>query len=217
MSLMRRARAILDIDKDNTGEVLGKAKGMLGGIGGHPNLFASPNPPLSVIKDQVVVVDAAQVLASTRAKGTATARNVQRGILVGMLETEVTYVQGVADHSATPEEAAATIEAAALKVAPVAQRTKALLTVSQGPTAGSVHLDAFAKLLVGKHQAKKTFFNWQYTADGGLTYITLSSTPKSKTTLEGLTPLHTYGFRVSLTNPDGIVEAWSQVVTFLVH
>jgi hypothetical protein len=214
---MHRARGILNINKKKTDSVVSKAKSMDAGIGAHPAIFVSPNPPLSVIQNQVVVVDKAQILASTGAKGTAKARNVQRGILVGMLEAEVTYVQGVADSSPTPEQAAATIEAAGLTVALIAQRTKAILTVSQGPTPGSVHLDACARLLLGKYRTRKTFFNWQYTADGGLTFITLSSTPKSKTTLANLTPLHTYGFQVSITNPDGIAEAWSQVVTFLVH
>ena len=33
---------------------------------------------------------------------------------------------------------------------------------------------------------------------------------------ENLTPLTRYGFRVSVTNPDGIAGAWSQVVYILV-
>jgi hypothetical protein len=153
-------------------------------------------------------------VARTRAKGTAKARNVQLGILVGMLEAELTYVQGCADKRSTPDEAAATIEAAALSVARVGDHAKALLAVTQGATSGSVDLDAYAKALTGGKQ-RKTFFNWQCTSDMK-TFVSLPSTPKHKTSVANLTPLTTYGFRVSVTNSDGIVGEWSQVVGFLV-
>jgi hypothetical protein len=32
-----------------------------------------------------------------------------------------------------------------------------------------------------------------------------------------LTPLSTYGFRVSVTNSAGIQGEWSQIISFLVH
>jgi hypothetical protein len=215
MATLHRARAILNIDRRNTGSVLSRAKAMDAGIGSEPALFASPNPALSVIQAQIVVVDRAEVLAGTRAMGTASARNVQRGILVGMLETECTYVQGVADTSATPDQAVATIQAAGLMVARVSQYAKAILTVRQGAEPGSVTLDANASALGGGGR-RKTFFNWESTADGK-TFITVPPTPKSKTTVANLTPLSTYGFRVSLTDSDGMAGPWSQVVAFFVH
>jgi hypothetical protein len=39
----------------------------------------------------------------------------------------------------------------------------------------------------------------------------------SKTTLAGLTPLTTVGFRVAVATTKGVTSAWSQVVDFLVH
>jgi hypothetical protein len=216
MATPHRARAALRIKKNNTHGVLTKAKAMVVGIDDNPTLFPTPNPLTSAIQDQIVIVDKAEVAAGTRAKGAASARNVQRSILVGMLETELSYVQGVADRSPTPEQAVATIEASALTVARVPQRTKAILTIRQGPEPGSVALDAYAAAL-GAGGRRKTFFNWQVTSDGGKAFTTLPSTPKSKTALANLTPLSTYGFRVSVTNSDGIPGPWSQVVAFLVH
>ncbi len=64
---------------------------------------------------------------------------------------------------------------------------------------------------------RKRFFNWQSTGDGGKTFVTLPSTPKSKTTVANLPPLTTYGFRVCVTNSDGVMGEWSQIVSFLVH
>src|SRR4051812_28553808 len=175
---MLRARAVMKINKSKTASVTGKSKTMTQGIGNHPELFIKPDPPLSDVQDQTAVVDKAEVLAGTRAKGSAKARNVQRGILVGLLEAGVLYVQGIADKSATPEQAAATIEAAGLTVALVPHHHKPVLGVKQGPTSGAVVVEANRTILTGGSK-KKSFFNWQYTADGGLTWITLPSTPKA--------------------------------------
>lgn len=216
MATVNRARAKLKMNKRKTSSVLATAKGMCNAIEAHPAVFASPNPPIGAIRSQIVVVDDAETLVGTKVKGAAAARNVQRGILVGMMEAEVVYVQGVADKSATPDQAVSTVEAAGLSVAIVPQRTKAILAVKQGPTEGTVGLEAFAAKLAGNGK-KKTFFNWQYTADGGNTFVNLPSTPKSKTTLANLEVLRTYGFRVSVTDSNGIAGPWSQVVTFLVH
>lgn len=216
MGTMHRARAVLKVNKKQTAPVTAKAEDMCNGIDGHPGLFATPNPTTSTIKTQVGVVNSAEITARTGAKGTAKARNVQLGILVGMLETELTYVQGCADKCSTPEEAAATIEAARLSVARVGQHLKPILVVKQGATSGSVNLEANAKALLGGNYKKKNFFNWQSTSDGK-TFVSLPSTPKCKTSVTNLTPLATYGFRVSVTNSAGIAGEWSQVVSFLVR
>jgi hypothetical protein len=217
MGTLHRARAVLKIDKNNTAAVTGKAKASNAGVAAHPTVFVTPNPPISVVQSQITLVDQAEVLAGTRAKGAAAARNVQRIVLVGLLETRLLYVQGIADTSTTPEQAAATIQAAAFTVALVGSYAKPVLGIIQGPTPGSVILRANASLLRGKSQMKKSFFNWEMTSDGGKTFVALPPTPKAKTSLANLTPLATYGFRVSLTDTDAIVGPWSQVVTFLVH
>jgi hypothetical protein len=216
MATMHRARAVMNVDTRSPNEVTGKAKGMNQGIGGNVPLFPTPSPPLSAIMAQTVVVEKASVLATTRAKGTAKARNVQLRILVGLLEAEVLYVQSIADASATPDQAAATIEAAGLTVALVGQYAKPVLAAKQGAVPGGVILEANKRILTGGSQ-KKSFFNWSYTADGGKTWLALPSTPKVTTSLANLVPLSTYGFRVSLTSSDGIPGEWSQPVFFIVH
>jgi hypothetical protein len=161
MATMHRARAVLKIKKNKTVSVTGKAEAMCTGIGANQGLFSAPNPPIPTIQNQITVVRTAEVVAATKAKGAAAARNVQLAILVGMLETEVTYVQGVADTSSSREQAVSTIQAAGLSVALVPQHHKPVLAVTQGPQPGSVDLDANATLLAGKAR-RKCFFNWQY-------------------------------------------------------
>ena len=213
---MHRARGVLKINRKKTVSVTGRANAMCSGIDGHPGLFATPFPSVSTVQTQIAVVDKAEIVAGTKAKGAAAARNVQRNILAGLLEAVLTYVQGVADLASGMEQAVSTILAAGLSVALVAQRTKDILAVTQGGQAGAVVLDANATALGGRGR-RKCFFNWAYTADGGATFVSLPPTPKARTTFAGLTPLRTYGFRVSLTNSDGIAGEWSQVVSFLVH
>ena len=210
---MHRARAVLRINRKKTVSVTGKANAMCTGLAAHATLFPAPNPPIGVIEAQTVVVNKAEVVAGTRAKGAAAARTVQRNILVGMLESQQSYVQGIAT-SVPADQAVATIEAAGLSVALVGPRTKAILAVTQGPQSGTAILDAYSAALTGGKR-RKTFFNWQSTADGGATFVNLPSTPKSKTSIADLTPLRTYGVRVSVTHPDGTVGEWSQIVSFL--
>jgi hypothetical protein len=133
-----------------------------------------------------------------------------------MLEAELLYVQSIADQAATIEAAAAVIEAAGYTVALASKYQKPLLQVKQGPTSGAVLIIANAGLLTGGSR-RKSYFGWQYSADGGKTWITMISTPKATTTLTGLTALTTYSFRVSVTMSDAVPGEWSQVITFLVH
>ena len=213
---MQRARAKLNANRKSTSSVMKRAKGMQGGLRAHPALFPDPSPSISAVEDQIVLLDDAEVLAATRARGSASARNVERNRLMGMLETQMTYVQNIADESSTWDQAVATIEAAGLEVSLVATHDKQILTVKQGPEPGSVLLSAYAAALAGPSW-KKRFFNWEYTGDGGATFIRVRSTPKSKTSIANLTPLHTYGFRVSVTDANAVDGPWSQIVTFLVH
>src|SRR5580704_15903475 len=126
MATMYRARAVLKMNRKKTVSVMAKANAMCSGIGDNPALFVTPNPPLPVVEAQIVIVGKAEVVAATRAKGAAAARNVQRNILAGMLEAELSYVQGVADTGASLDQAVSTIEAAGLSVALVGQHTKAI-------------------------------------------------------------------------------------------
>jgi hypothetical protein len=205
----------MNVNRKNPTAVVGKAKDMDDGTVSNPALFVTPNPPNPAFQIQIQVTDKAIVTASKGSQADTAARNVQCGLLVGMMETRCVYVQGVADTAATPQQAAATIRAGKLDVAAVGDHIKDILTVTQGPQSGAVALDAFAKALAGKGTRTK-FFGWQSTTDGK-TFITLPSTSKAKTTVANLTPLTQYGFRVNVTLSDGVPGEWSQIVYFFVH
>ncbi len=178
MATIHRARPALKIKKRNTASVVARANAVANGFGANSKLFATASPTPGAIENQVAVEQKAEALAGTKAKGAAAARDVQRNLLVGMLETAANYVQGIADGSASMEQAVAVIEAAGLVVALVARRTKAVLAATLGPELGSVVLDANATVL-GAAGGRKTFFNWQSTVDGK-SFVTLPSTPSRR-------------------------------------
>jgi hypothetical protein len=206
---------VLKIKRNKTTSVVGRANAMCVGFDDHAALFPSPPVPTSAIQAQVAVVNKCETVAATRAKGSATARNVQRNLLVGMLETDLVYIQGCADKSPTWDGAVNILQAGGVEVAGVAVHAKAILEIKQGPTSGSVILMANASLLTAGLKGGY-FFNWESTIDGK-TFVTIPSTPKATTSVANLTPLTNYGFRVSVTNSAGIPDQWSQTIYFLVH
>ena len=214
MATMHRARGVLKIKRKQTVSVTGRANAMCTGIDGHPALFSSPPVTTSTIQAQVVVVNKYEVVAATRAKGSASARDVERNTLVGMLETDLTYLQGIADKAPTYDQAVSTLEAGGVLVAIVGVHIKGILEIKQGPT-GSVILDANVVALTAGLKGKFSF-NWESTLDGKV-FSTLPSTPNHTTTVSNLTPLTSYGFRVSVTNAAGVLQPWSQIVYFLVR
>jgi hypothetical protein len=211
----RRARGVLKVKRSDAPGRLDRAKLMKKGIEDNAALFTTPNPALAVFSNQIVVTDEAQVAAGKGGKGVAAARDVQLGLLAGMMDSELVYIQSVAD-SGNPDEAISTLHAGGVEVAAFGQHAKAILAVTQGPTSGSVSLEANASALLGGNLWRKHFLSWEYTTDGK-TFIAMPSTPEARTTLTGLTPLTTVGFRVAITVTKSPMGPWSQVVNFLVH
>ena len=124
--------------------------------------------------------------------------------------------QSLAD-TLSPESAGSLIEAAGLVVAEASTYQKAPLTATLTTTPGTVHLDAYALLLVGQADiGKKSLFNWQCSADEGVTWNGLRATTYANTDVVGLALLATYRFRVSVT-VGKVTGAWSQPVSILVH
>ncbi len=213
MTFVHRVRAVLKINRNNTVSVLGKAHAIKNGMEADPARFTDPDPPLAVFNAQIIKVEVAEQRAGTRTIGMAAARDVERGALVGMMETQRSYTQKLCD--ASPELAVAIIQAAGMEVASAPAYDNPILKAKLGSVSGTVVLDANATALAGK-SGKKVCFNWQWTVDGGKTFSSAPSTPNAKTTIEGLPALTTVGFRVSITSVAGPGE-WSQVVSILVQ
>ncbi len=160
---------------------------------------------------------AQQTATETKAKGSATLRNVACNALWSAMELLQKYVQGLAD-MLSAEAGASLISSAGLLVAKVPTHQKAELTATLAGAPGNVFLDANRALLVGKADArKKAYFNWEWSGDGGRTWTSAPSTPYASTEIPGLTLLSTYSFRVSVTIAKQPAGPWSDAVSLLVH
>jgi hypothetical protein len=211
----KRPRGALKTKRRIATSALPRAKLMEKGLGDNSGLFPNPNPALPVFSNQIVLTDKAQVAVGKGGKGAGAARDVQLGILTGMMDSELVYIQSVAD-TGTPDQAVTTLLAGGVEIADFGEHIKDLLAVTQGPTSGSVDLEAYALALLGALIGRKHFFSWEYTLDGK-TFLGMPPTPEARTTLTGLTPLTTVGFRVAVTVTKTPMGPWSQVVNFLVR
>lgn len=211
----RRAKGVLKVKRRDALGAIKRSKRMAKGFADNAALFSKPNPPLPVFKDQITETDKAQVAVSNGGKGAAAARDVQLGLLMGMMSSELLYIQSLAD-AATPDEAVSILLAGGVEVAEVSKHDKAILAVKQGPKTGSAVLEANARVLLGDGAKRKHFFCWEYTTDG-TTFLALPSTPEARTAVSGLTPMTKVGFRVAGAKSKGVVGEWSPVVELLVQ
>jgi len=213
MSAGRRIRPILGLDRFSSIDVLLRAWAIYNGLGSDPQRYPSPTPTLSDLKGQIDVFENAEQAAGARTVGAVAVRNLERSKLVGMLEGERFYVQSRCD-MVPREEAIVMVTTAGMFVASWAAYTKAMLTARPGPAAGTVILDANVSQLVGA-QSRRCLFHWQWTLDGGQTFIDAMPTLVGKTVIAQLPSNATVGFRVT-TSHKGVLGEWTQLVTALV-
>jgi hypothetical protein len=214
--MFNRLRAILAVPPDNFPQLEVRATAVADGLGSDTALFVNPNPILPVLTLKLGLFSKAQQLAvTTHAKADYLDRNAKAGSLLTCLESERAYVQERADACTSPADAELVIVKGGMVVAKGSTYHKPFLRVRQHMPGGPVEVLAHVALLT-VNTVGAVFFNWQYTRDGGATWITLPPTTRGRTEVGGLSPLSTYGFRVAVTDAKG-TGVWGQVVTFLVH
>jgi hypothetical protein len=169
--------------------------------------FPTPTPNLALIATAIGTLQAAQVAAVSRVKGAAAARDQRRKELVTLLQQLRAYVQTVAD--ADEPNAPAIIESAGLTVRRKATRKPRIFTAKPGPNTGVAEVIAAS----AGHRAS---YDWQYSADGGKTWVMLTSTLKTTTTVTGLTPGAVVEFRYRAVTKSGATD-WSQPVSLTIQ
>lgn len=211
-----RLRAVFDVDVKKVVEVTDRATAMHGGLSNDTSTYANPPIALPAFNGLIQNVITAQQQVRTRVIGARAKRDAELGLLLTGMEVERSFVQALAD--ADPANAEVLITGAGLVVSGVGTYQKPMLGLRNGKQPGTVVCDANVGLLVGtdaKHPTERRYFNWEYTLDGGKSFVALRSTTRARTLLEGLPLLATVGVRVSMTNSEG-PGPWSQVVTILV-
>jgi len=168
--------------------------------------FQTPEPPLASVTGATNDLMVAETATQARTRGAAATRNDKRATLVQLLEQVKGYIQKTAD--ANMENGAAIIQSAGVSVKKPAVRAPRTFEAKPGAVSGSVKL-------VAKSASHRASYEWQYSTDGGKTWLSAPVTLQAKTTISGLTPGATVTFRYRGVTKTGEGD-WSQLITFIV-
>jgi hypothetical protein len=168
--------------------------------------FGSPSPALAVLTAAAADLTSAEGNALSRVKGAVAIRNEKRTALVTLLRQEASYVQQTAD--ANVENGVSIIESAAMSVRKSPTRKPKSFEVLAGPTSGTAKL-------VTKSAGPRAAYEWQYSTDGGKTWVNAPGTMQAKTVIPGFTPGATVQFRYRPLTKIGEGD-WSQVASLII-
>ena len=166
----------------------------------------SPNPALNVLQSQIDDFTTKEALARTRAAGAVDDRDTAKHLVATSLDTERTYVETLCN--ADPGNAQSLAQDAGMALRAQPAHSKPPLAVKAGAVSGSVNV--VAKATAGAKQNQ-----WQYSTDGGKTWIDAPPTTKAKTTVANLTPGVTVTVRQRVFTKAGLGD-WGAPVTQVV-
>jgi hypothetical protein len=169
--------------------------------------FPNPAPTIAAVTAAIDTLQTAEAGALSRLKGAAVLRNEKRTALVALLQQLRSYIQSIAD--ADPTNAASIIESAGVAVRKAPTRRARAFVAKAGPVSG-------VATVVAEVAARRASYEWQYSTDGGKTWITAPSTLQAKTTVAGLSPGATVQFKYRAVTKVGEGD-WSQPVALMIH
>ncbi len=168
--------------------------------------FPLPNAAITNFNDSLGKFNVAETAAQTRAKGTVAARNAAKVVWVSALHVIKAMVQQKAD--ADPENAEAIITGVGFAVKKVTIRQKQVFAATYGATSGTAHVSARAV-------ARRASYEWQYSVDGGKTWVDAPNTLKARTVIAGLPVAVVVEFRYRATTTAGMGD-WSAPTSLLI-
>jgi hypothetical protein len=197
----------LKLSEDPVPLVISRARAIVQQMTGNA-WFPSPDPPLSDIEAAIEDLQSAQASTLMRTKGTTDVRDGKRTTLLSRLEYLKAYVEAIAnDH---PDNATAIIESAGMHVKDKKGPPGRVFTARPGRVSGEVEL-------VAPRAGDRSAYEFQYSLDGGKTWLPLPEpfTTKATVTVTGLTPGSTAHFRYRAT-VKGVTGNWSDAVAIIV-
>jgi hypothetical protein len=181
------------------------AQSIVTAMTGNPSC-PTPTPTLAAVTTGITALQNAEALALARTKGAVEARNNKRADLVTLLQQLRGYIQTAAD--ADVETAATVIRSAGIAVRKTPARKPRVFDAVQGAASGSAKL-------VAASAGRRASYEWQYSTDGGKTWVIAPATLQAKTTVTGLAPGATVEFRYRPVTKTGEGN-WSQTVQLIV-
>ena len=169
--------------------------------------FPTPEPALAVVSAAITALQTAETAVLSRLKGTVVVRNDRREALVTLMGELRNYVQKVAD--ADRENGAAIIQSAGLPVREEKAQKARVFAAEPGAVSGSV--DVFAAIA-----ARRASYEWQYSVDGGKTWIDAAPSLQARTTIVGLPAAASVQFRYRAIIKSGPGD-WSRPLAVVVR
>lgn len=168
--------------------------------------FVSLVALLAQTTTDLAALQAAEALALTRAKGAAAARDVKRKVVVDDLILLKNGVQTVVNQN--PGQGAAIVESAGMSQKRVTLPSKPNLAAKMARVSPG-------EVLVRAKAVKGASYEWQYSLDGGKTWIAMGTTTVANTSLLGMTVGTTCLFRFR-TTVKKTTSDWSPTFSFFV-
>ncbi len=166
----------------------------------------APSPALTVLAADIASLITKEAAAKARTVGAVADRDAAKKVVSDDLSSEQAYVEQLVN--ADPANGATIAQDAGMQLRKVPTRNKPLLALNKGATTGTVK--AVAKATKG---AKAN--EWQYSLDGGKTWIDVPPTTKANTSIQNLTPGSTVSIRQRVLTKAGQSD-WGQPVSTLV-
>jgi hypothetical protein len=181
------------------------AGGMVKAMTGNAS-FPNPTPTLAAITQAIADLQAAETTALARTKGAVSVRNEKQAALVALLKQLGRYIQATADAGA--DSGGSIILSAGVAVRKSPTRAPRVFHAAAGAVSGSAKL-------VAASAGHRSSYEWQYSIDGGKTWVPAAVTLKASTTVAGLAPGATAQFRYRPVTKTGEGD-WSQAVSLIV-
>jgi hypothetical protein len=181
------------------------AQSVLTAMTNNPN-FPTPTPALTEVSAAITALQSAEAAALSRVKGAVVTRNDKKAALVAVLQEVRGYIQKVADTNA--DNSANIITSSGLPIKKTAVHKPRVFTAKPGAVSGSVEVLAVSA-------GRRASYEWQYSTDGGKTWIEAPPSLQAKTTISGLPVASTVQFRFRSVTKAGPSD-WSQPTALLV-
>jgi hypothetical protein len=194
---------VLNLNSKSVSDVLSRGTAIVTAMSANAGVFKAPTPALSVVTTHLDALSAAEAALKTRT-GTREDRDTALQLVIEDLHQLHAYVQQLAN--ASPSEAANIAADASMSVRKSTTRHKSDLATSQ-KVSGIVNVTA--KAAVGARA-----YEWEYSTDGGKTWIGVPPTTQAKVAIPNLQPGTTATFRHRAVTKSGPTD-WS-VVTAVV-
>ena len=169
--------------------------------------FVNVSGMLAAFTAHLDQLEISEAIAKGKGKGTATARDLDLKQVLDDLNGLKAVVQDAANQSAA--QAAAIIESAGMSTKKRGRFLKPELSARMAAVPGEVKVRA-------KAAKRGAAYEWQYSTDGGSTWISMGITTVANTTLAGVTMGKIYAFRFRTTR-NAATGDWSQIVSLFVH